>query len=74
MKVYTGRLIFGFKYWKNFKGQNQPDFRNVNLRKDYYKILEVENDANTVKIRKSYLKLAKKLHPDINPSGHTQFT
>lgn len=34
--------------------------------KDYYKILNVERDATQETIKKSYRKLAKKYHPDVN--------
>ncbi|OFX69205.1 MAG: hypothetical protein A2X12_11545 [Bacteroidetes bacterium GWE2_29_8] len=33
---------------------------------DYYKILEIEPNSNEIQIRRAYLKLAKKYHPDIN--------
>lgn len=71
MKICNQYLLFGFK---NFKGQSNPEFKHINLRKDYYKVLEVQNDAPMLTIRKSYMKLAKKLHPDVNPNGHSQFT
>lgn len=35
--------------------------------KDYYKILEVGRNATTEEIDKSYKKLARKYHPDLNP-------
>jgi preprotein translocase subunit Sec63 len=61
-------------YFKNFKGQNSTAFKRVCLGKNYYKILEIQNNASEVIIRKSYLRLAKKLHPDVNPTGHDHFT
>ena len=34
---------------------------------DYYKILGIEQDADSESIKKAYKKLAKKFHPDLNP-------
>lgn len=35
---------------------------------DYYKILEIDKKASAEDIKKAYRKLARKLHPDINPN------
>ena len=35
--------------------------------KDYYKTLGVEKGASEEDIRKTYRKLARKYHPDLNP-------
>jgi curved DNA-binding protein len=35
--------------------------------KDYYKILGVKRDADEKAIKKAYRKLARELHPDVNP-------
>ncbi len=41
--------------------------------KDYYKILEVEENAGEDDIKKSYRTLSKKYHPDVNPNGDEKF-
>jgi curved DNA-binding protein len=43
---------------------------------DYYKILEIEKSATDADIKKAYRKLARKLHPDVNPNdkeAHKKF-
>lgn len=40
---------------------------------DYYKILEIKPNATAEAIKKSYRRLSKLYHPDINPRGTIQF-
>lgn len=39
------------------------------MDKDLYEILGVKKDASETEIRKAFLKLAKKFHPDVNPDN-----
>ena len=39
------------------------------MGKDYYEILGVSKDANETDIKKSYRKLSKQYHPDLNPNN-----
>ena len=36
--------------------------------KDYYKILGIKKDAKADEVKKSYRRLARKFHPDVNPN------
>merc|ERR1712085_224195 len=38
----------------------------IDVYKNYYKILEIKQDASKKEIRSAYLRLAKKLHPDVH--------
>lgn len=40
-------------------------------KKDYYKVLGVKKDAKADEIKKSYRRLARKFHPDVNPNDKT---
>lgn len=43
---------------------------------DYYKILEIDKNASQDDIKKAYRKLARKMHPDLNPNdkeAHKKF-
>jgi curved DNA-binding protein CbpA len=49
---------------KNY-GNNQQ-YKDVDITKDYYKVLGIDKDTKENQIKIAYFKLAKKHHPDLN--------
>jgi len=41
-------------------------FASVDPTKNYYKEMEIEESASAIDIKKAYVKLVKKYHPDQN--------
>lgn len=44
-----------------------------NANKNYYKILNLSQSASSIEIKKAYLDMAKKYHPDTNKGKEEDF-
>jgi molecular chaperone DnaJ len=45
---------------------------NTHVARDYYRILGIPTDAGPDEIKRAYRKLARELHPDVNPDAAAQ--
>lgn len=60
--IISSLSLYFFVFFINKKGI----IKNMDKDKDYYKILEIEEDASEEEIKLAYRRLAKKYHPDLN--------
>jgi len=42
------------------------------VAKDYYSLLKIRRDATADEVKRAYRRLARELHPDVNPDPETQ--
>ena len=42
------------------------------MAKDYYSLLKIRRDATQDEVKRAYRRLARELHPDVNPDPETQ--
>ena len=50
----------------------RPDFVGVLVATDYYAMLKIRRDATQDEVKRAYRRLARELHPDVNPDPETQ--
>ena len=50
----------------------RPDPGGVLVATDYYALLKIRRDATQDEVKRAYRRLARELHPDVNPDPETQ--
>ena len=50
----------------------RPDPGGVLVAADYYALLKIRRDATQDEVKRAYRRLARELHPDVNPDPETQ--
>ena len=57
--------------WSPPTALQEPDPMSANGYRDYFKVLEVERGADIDTIKRSFRRLARQYHPDVNPGDKT---